>query len=134
MTQIKSTKLIHSELTYKTNGFCFKVHYKLGRFKSERQYCDEMETLLKVNNWRYKREFDLSKINPIILKGNKVDFYIEDLIIVDFKAKKFITKEDYIQMLRYLESANLQLGIIYNFRNTYLKPKRIINSKFNLNT
>jgi len=93
-----------------------------------------METLLKVNNWRYKREFDLSKINPIILKGNKVDFYIEDLIIVDFKAKKFITKEDYIQMLRYLESANLQLGIIYNFRNTYLKPKRIINSKFNLNT
>jgi len=33
-------------------------------------------------------------------------------------------------MLRYLEAANLELGIIYNFRNTYLKPKRILNSKF----
>jgi GxxExxY protein len=90
-----------------------------------------MEDLLIKNNWKYDREFDLNKIDSAIAKGNRVDFYIENLVITDFKAKKFITKDDYYQMLRYLESANLQLGIIYNFRNTYLKPKRIINPKFN---
>jgi len=131
ITQIKNTKLVHAELTYKINGLCFKAHCKLGRFRSERQYCDEFEILLKANNWKYERELELNKITPEIPKGNRVDFYIANLIIIDFKAKKFITKEDYIQMLRYLESANLQLGIIYNFRNTYLKPKRIINPKFN---
>ncbi len=131
MTQRKNTKLVHAELTYKINGLCFKVHYKLGRFKSERQYCDEFEILLKEKDWKYEREFELNKINPEIPKGNRVDFYVVDLIIIDFKAKKFITKDDYYQMLRYLEAANLQLGIIYNFRNTYLKPKRIINPKFN---
>ena len=62
--------------------------------------------------------------------GNRVDFLVENAIVIDIKAKKFITKKDYFQMLRYLEAANLQLGIIINFRNTYLKPKRIINSKF----
>jgi len=59
-----------------------------------------------------------------------VDFIIENKIIIDIKAKKFITKEDYYQMLRYLKGANLELGIIYNFRNTYLKPKRVLNSAF----
>lgn len=126
-----NTKLLHAELTYKINGLCFKVHKKLGRHRSERQYCDEFEVLLKEDGCPYEREFDLSKLNSAIPKGNKVDFLIAKLVPIDFKAKKFITKEDYFQMLRYLESANLQLGIIYNFRNTYLKPKRIINSKFN---
>jgi len=124
-------KLLHENLTYKVNGICFKVHKNLGRYRSERQYCDEFEILLKENNLSYKREFELSNFDASILKGNRIDFFIENTLIIDIKAKKFITKEDYFQMLRYLESANLQLGIIYNFRNTYLKPKRIINPKFN---
>ena len=46
---------------------------------------------------------------------------------MDIKAKRLITKEDYYQILRYLKVAGLKLGIIVNFRNTYLKPKRIMN-------
>src|SRR4030042_2033111 len=127
----KNTKLLCAELTYKINGLCFKVHRKLGRFRSERQYCDAFELLLKEGDWIYEREFDLRKLNSSVSGGNRVDFFITNTIPVDFKAKKFVTKDDYYQMLRYLESANLKLGVIYNFRNTYLKPKRIINSKFN---
>ena len=122
--------LIYKDLTYKINGLCFKAHKKLGRFCKERQYSDEVEKLLKENNIFYCREFDLHKLNPDSPKGNKVDFIIENKIIIDIKAKKFITKEDYYQMLRYLKGANLELGIIYNFRNTYLKPKRVLNSAF----
>ena len=40
--------------------------------------------------------------------------------------KNFITKEDYYQMQRYLKAANLKLGLIVNFRTTYLHPKRIL--------
>jgi hypothetical protein len=42
------------------------------------------------------------------------------------KAKPFILKDDYGQMQRYLQALNLELGIIYNFRDRYLKPKRIL--------
>jgi len=124
-------KLVHEDLTYKINGVCFRVHRKLGRFCRERQYCNELGKLLQESGLSFEREYLLSKLEEYSPKGNRVDFLIEGCVILEVKAKKFITKNDYFQMLRYLEAANLQLGIIVNFRNTYLKPKRIINSKFN---
>ena len=42
----------------------------------------------------------------------------------------FITKEDYFQTQRYLQAANIKLGLIVNFRSTFLKPKRVINTKY----
>lgn len=76
----------------------------------------------------YKREYELSKLHEVKVKGNRVDFLVSDVLILDIKAKKFITKEDYYQMMRYLQAANLELGLIINFRSTYLKPKRVLNN------
>ncbi|PJE60016.1 MAG: hypothetical protein COU85_00545 [Candidatus Portnoybacteria bacterium CG10_big_fil_rev_8_21_14_0_10_44_7] len=110
------------------NGFFFKIHNELGRFCQEQQYADAFETTLLKENFNFLRE---KKINKLFL-GEKInfgipDFIIENRIVVDFKAKKFITKDDYFQMMRYLKSKNFKLGLIVNFRNTYLKPKRIVN-------
>ena len=52
---------------------------------------------------------------------------IEDKIVIDIKAKRIITKSDYFQMKRYLTSSNKKLGIIVNFRQRFLTPKRIVN-------
>jgi GxxExxY protein len=123
-------ELICEDLTYKINGVCFKTHRDLGRFCRERQYGDKLEFLFKETGVDFKREYEIRDFNKSSPAGNKVDFLIESKIIPEVKAKKFITKEDYFQMLRYSEASNLQLGLIVNFRNTYLKPKRIINSKF----
>lgn len=122
-------EIILKDLSYKINGICFKVHNKLGRFCSERQYSDKLEKFLKENNILHKREFEIAKLvdSP---HGNRPDFIIENKIILDAKAKKFITKDDYYQMMRYLEASNFQLGLIINFRATYLKPKRVINNKY----
>jgi GxxExxY protein len=54
---------------------------------------------------------------------------IENKIIVDFKAKRLITKEDYYQMRRYLSTYNKKLGMIVNFRCRSIAPKRILNSE-----
>ena len=51
-------------------------------------------------------------------------------IPLDFKAKAFITREDYYQMQRYLNAANLELGIIVNFRPYQLSYKRVLNSSY----
>jgi GxxExxY protein len=107
-----------------------KVHKKLGQFASERQYCDEFEELLKKDNIPYEREFEIKFFETESPKGNRVDFFVEHKIILDFKAKPYITKEDYYQMQRYLKAANLELGIIVNFRAYRLSPKRILNSSF----
>ena len=124
-----SNKFIFGELSYKITGICFKIHNKLGRFCSERQYSDKLEEALKENNIGYKRELEIAKLVDSPL-GNRPDFIIKNKIILDVKAKKFITKEDYYQMLRYLRASNLKLGLIVNFRNTFLKPKRVLNNTY----
>lgn len=123
-------ELIYPQLSYKLTGLFYKVHNELGRFRNERQYCEAFEELLIKNKITYQKEKDFSKkFYDKEIKGNIPDFIIDDKIIIDFKAKKFITKEDYNQMQRYLNTLNLPLGLIVNFRNTYLKPKRVINYK-----
>lgn len=123
--------IVHKDLSYILTGLCFKTQDALGRFGRERQYADKFEELLKKEGINYKREFEIIKIVSNSPKGNRVDFLIDNKIIIDFKAKNFITKDDYFQMQRYLESANLKLGLIINFRDSHLKPKRVLNSSHN---
>ena len=124
--------LIEPELSYLITGHCFKIQKKIGRFAKEKQYCDDFELSIRENGLNYKREYEIKNLNPNSPAGNKVDFWVEG-ILVDFKAKPFITKEDYFQMQRYLEAADIKLGLIVNFRNFYLKPKRVINPKYDKN-
>lgn len=123
-------KIIHKELSYKITGLCLQVKKELGRFCREIQYAEKLEELLKDSGIKYNREYEINNFKTDSPKGNRVDFLIEDTIIIDLKAKKFITKEDYIQMQRYLQCADLELGLIVNFRDTFLKPKRVLNSSF----
>jgi len=128
MTQMDNKTLIYPELSYKLTGIFFKVHNELGRFCKERQYTDAAEILFKKEGIKFCRETKLTReCLGSELSFGLPDFIIENKIAVDFKAKKFITKEDYNQMLRYLRGGKYKLGLIVNFINTYLKPKRIAN-------
>ncbi len=88
---------------------------------------------MEENKIPHRREFEIIKFKDDSPKGNKVDFLVDEKIILEIKAKNFITKDDHLQTLRYLEAAELELGMIINFRNSHLKPKRILNSKVNYN-
>lgn len=116
---IKS-KLLYENETFKLNGIAFKVQKELGRFAREKQYSDLYEKFLIAENVNFKRELTVSGT------GNRLDFLVFDIIPIDMKAKPFILKEDYYQMQRYLQTLNAELGIIYNFRDKYIKPKRIL--------
>lgn len=124
----KKIKVIYPKLSYKITGLLFEVHNELGRFCKEKQYADLFEFKLKKEKIKYEREKEiLIKCDNFNVAGNRVDFYVEDKVLIDLKAKKFILEEDYYQMKRYLGAAGFKLGLIVNFRDTYLKPKRILN-------
>ncbi|MBU4348205.1 GxxExxY protein [Patescibacteria group bacterium] len=121
-------KVLYPDLSYKICGLCFEVHNKIGRFKSEKSYADFLEKLFKDNDVQYVRETALMpNFDGEKERRNIPDFIIEDKIIFDAKTKRIITKEDYFQMKRYLVSSNKKLGLIVNFRQKYLNPKRILN-------
>ncbi len=119
-------EIIHKELSYRVNGILFSVHNRLGRFCREKQYADLFETLLKEADIPYEREKALPIPDIDDRFTNKVDFVISNTLLVDLKAKSFVTKDDYYQMNRYLNACGYGLGLIVNFRNTYLKPIRVI--------
>ena len=126
---LKNKSILYPELSYKLYNLFFKTHNELGRFRNEKQYCDYFEYLLRENKLGYVREFELLiSFNGEKKRRNIVDFIIEDKIIIDFKTKTIITKEDYFQMQRYLISAGKELGIIVNFRQKSIKPKRVLNT------
>lgn len=85
---MKEEKIIYKDISYKIVGLCFEVHDKLGRFCKEKQYCDLLEILFKRNNIEYKREKDLGLLlGEEKVGGNKVDFIIDNKILLDAKAK-----------------------------------------------
>jgi len=122
-------KVIYPELSYELNGVFFKVQNELGCFCREVQYCDAIEKILKDKSIEYKREYCIKAVNNLIKdNSNRIDFLIENKIIVEIKAKRVIGREEYNQIQRYLKSANLKLGLVVNFHQKYLIPKRVLNS------
>ncbi|MBI2050089.1 MAG: GxxExxY protein [Candidatus Staskawiczbacteria bacterium] len=120
-----NNKIIYPVLSYKITGILFSTHNELDRYCKEKQYQDLFEDKLRREKINYEREKKIL-ISPGIC-GNQVDFCVENKILIDFKAKKYLTKEDYYQMKRYLTAAKMKLGLVVNFRDRYLKPKRILN-------
>ena len=113
-------KLIYPELSYTIVGICFETHNELGRFSREKQYGDLLEKKLEEAKISYEREYQILKT------GNQADFLIDGKIILEIKAKSLITKEDFYQLQRYLQSSGKKLGLMVNFRNRYIKPIRIV--------
>ncbi len=120
-------KILEKDLSYKINGILFKIHDEIGRFCRERQYGDLLAKKLKENNINFQREVPIEIAN---IKSNFADFIIENKIIVELKTKPYIEKNDYSQILRYLKVKNIELGLLVNFTQKYLKPKRILNSEY----
>ncbi len=114
-------QILYPELSYKITGLCFEVQRDIGRFAKEKQFCDRLEQKFIEHKIKYVREFTITGTR------NRVDFIVEDTILLEIKAQPFITKEEYNQTQRYLEVLEIKLGLLINFQSKFLKPQRIIN-------
>ncbi len=122
-------KIIYPELSYEITGMLFEVHNELGNYCREKQYCDALEKLLIEKGMFYEKEVIVETESEYIKNNsNRIDFIIEDQIILEVKAKRGFVREDYNQIKRYLRFSNKKLGLLINFHQKYLIPKRVINS------
>jgi len=123
-------KPIYGELSYLVTGLLFNVQNELRRFCNEQQYCDAIERDLRKEGISFEREKRLPPSFEGEVEGrNKIDFLIDGKIVLEVKAKRMIVREDYYQVKRYLTALNKKLGLLVNFRDKLLRPKRILNSR-----
>jgi GxxExxY protein len=105
------------------------VHSLLGPSLLENLYEEAMEHELKTRCIEYKRQKELEikyKGNPI---GNyRLDYLIENKVIVELKCVEALKNIHIAQVLTYLKAENLRVGLLINFNVDRLKDgiKRVI--------
>ena len=116
------------EITHKIIGCAMEVHNTLGNGFQEVIYQRAMEIEMIEANLSFIREMDM----PINYKGRqigtrRVDFFVEDSVMVELKAKEKIEKVHLAQAINYCEAYNIADGLLINFGSMRLEFKRVYN-------
>ena len=119
----------HKDITEKIISCAIEVHSLLGPGLLENLYEEAMECELKLRDIVYERQKELK----IQYKGNSIGYYrldylIEDKVIVELKCVEMIKNIHLAQVLTYLKAENLKVGLLINFNVDKLKDgiKRVI--------
>ena len=112
--------ILYPEISYAVVGICFDIHNELGRFAREKQYADLLESRLKDSRVQYEREFRIGD------SGNVVDFLIEEKVLLELKTVRALTRAHYRQIQNYLQQSRIELGLLINFSDAVLRPRRIL--------
>ncbi len=123
--------MLHEDLTKKVIGAAMRVHTELKSGFQEKIYQTALEIELHFNNILFvsEREMDIFYRNQVIGK-RRVDFLIENKIVVEIKAVSKLEDIHLAQALNYLECMNLSVGLLINFGAQSLEFKRLHNNKF----
>lgn len=122
--------LKYSDITQKIIGCAMKVHGKMRNGYSELIYARCLEIEFKKERIEFRKELELPVYYEDILVGKKrVDFLIEQKIIVELKAISALSDQNLAQALNYLECHKLEVGLLINFGARSLEFKRVINHR-----
>ena len=118
--------LEYEELTGQIISAAIEVHSTLGPGFVEPVYQKAMEVELRLREISYEREKSIS----VQYKGENVgehrlDFFVFSEIVVELKAVKRIENAHFAMVRSYLRASRRQHGLILNFSDTTLAPKRV---------
>ncbi len=119
------------EITEQIIGAAFKVHNTLGNGFQEVIYQRALELEFRLIPLTYAREFEM----PIYyldqqIGTRRVDFLIEDKISVELKAIIKLEDVHLAQAMNYLETYNLEIGMLINFGSKRLEFHKFTNKKY----
>ena len=119
-------KKIDDELTYKIIGCAMKVHNTLGNGFQEVIYqrCLAIEMERQGLNFIREQEMPIH-YNDIEVGTRRVDFLVEDEVMVELKALIQLEDVHLAQGLNYLAAYNLDKSLLINFGGRSLEVKRL---------
>lgn len=122
--------MLYNEVTHKIIGCAMKVHTVLGNGFQEVIYQRALAIEMEIQKLSYAREMEMTIFyEKIDIGTRRVDFFVEDRIMVEIKAITALNDSNINQCRNYLEAYNLPVGLLLNFGSPSLEYKRIYNTK-----
>lgn len=119
--------LIFADLTYRIRGAIFTVYNTLGYGHKEEVYEKALAKEFRLLQIPYKQEASLKVTYKNETVGTyRPDFVVDNKIIMELKAVEFMPKTFETQLLHYLKSTGISLGLLVNFGSVKLIIKRLI--------
>jgi GxxExxY protein len=119
----------YKELTEKIIGCAMKVHSTLGNGFQEVIYQRCLAIEMEKQKLKFSRELEMTIYYEEIDVGTRrVDFLIEETIMVELKAIINLEDVHLAQAMNYLEAYKMEIGLLINFGSkSLLKIKRSLN-------
>ena len=109
-------ELLYKDLSYTIQGIAYEIYKKLGNVHKETVYQNAYLIALQDKGLTVEKE----KRIEIFYENKKVGTYTPDLIVdssilIELKAKPFLSREDIKQFWHYLKCSKYKVGYLINF-------------------
>lgn len=127
----KMNKIIDiNEITRKIIGCAMKVHSTLGNGFQEVIYQRALAIEMQKQGLVFQREMEMTIFyDGIDIGTRRVDFFVEDKVMVELKALEKLEDVHKAQAINYCEAYNIADGLLINFGGKSLDFKRVYNKK-----
>lgn len=125
----KSGKLLYGDLTDKIISLSYQIHYQYGSGHKESVYQNIFAEKLELRRLKFEKEFQVSICSEDtgrVVGYHRLDFIVDNKVVVEIKAIKFTPQKMEQQLYSYLKNSNFQVGLMINFGSSKLYIRRII--------
>lgn len=121
----------YEETSKRIIGCAMKVHATLGNGFQEVIYQRALAIEMQYDELEFIREMEMTIFYKDQQIGTRrVDFFVENKIMVEIKAIVNLEDVHLAQAMNYLEAYKMEIGLLLNFGSKSLQIKRVHNNKF----
>ena len=119
------SKLLYEDLTYQIIGAAQEVYKELGSGFSRQGMTSSLESVyedalcyeLDLMGIAYQRQLELNVHykDAVFERKFRADLIVKKRVLVENKAMEKITNQDEAQLINYLKTTRLRVGLLFNF-------------------
>ena len=110
------SSILHKELTGSILKLFYEVYNELGYGFLEKVYQNALYNELKNNGFDVESQKQIKVYYKNVEVGEYyADLIVNDKVILELKATETITEAHEFQLLNYLKSTNIEVGLLLNF-------------------
>lgn len=128
----RSQTLLYADLTEKIIGLAYEIQNQYGSGQKESVYQNALAEKLTREKISFKRECPINILS--LDSGNRLgthrlDFVVDEKVIIEVKAVKFTPSKLEQQLYAYLRNSPYEVGLMINFGSPKVFVRRIILTK-----